>query len=78
MAAGLPCTGKTDLFFGWAGERNVAKAICGTCTEREPCAAGALARREPDGVWGGIDFGRAAELRVARAARRADMAGSAA
>lgn len=30
-----------------------AKAVCGRCTVREPCLAGALERREPWGVWGG-------------------------
>ena len=30
-----------------------AKAICSKCTVRTPCLDGALARREPWGVWGG-------------------------
>lgn len=30
-----------------------AKTICTECPVREPCLAGALARREPWGVWGG-------------------------
>jgi WhiB family transcriptional regulator, redox-sensing transcriptional regulator len=30
-----------------------AKAVCSKCTVREPCLSGALARREPWGVWGG-------------------------
>jgi WhiB family redox-sensing transcriptional regulator len=30
-----------------------AKAICSKCTVRTPCLEGALARREPWGVWGG-------------------------
>ena len=30
-----------------------AKAICSTCTSRVECLAGALARSEPWGVWGG-------------------------
>ncbi|MDP9386952.1 MAG: WhiB family transcriptional regulator [Actinomycetota bacterium] len=33
-----------------------AKVICSTCPVREPCLAGALARREPWGVWGGQLF----------------------
>jgi WhiB family redox-sensing transcriptional regulator len=33
-----------------------AKAICGTCDLLEPCLDGALARREPWGVWGGQLF----------------------
>ena len=30
-----------------------AKAFCQACPVREACLAGALARREPWGVWGG-------------------------
>ena len=30
-----------------------AKAICAECPVMAPCLAGALARREPWGVWGG-------------------------
>ena len=30
-----------------------AKAVCATCPLAAPCLAGALARREPWGVWGG-------------------------
>lgn len=30
-----------------------AKAICADCPVREPCLAGAVARREAWGVWGG-------------------------
>lgn len=33
-----------------------AKAVCATCPVREPCLEGALARREPWGVWGGQLF----------------------
>ncbi|MGH9150807.1 MAG: WhiB family transcriptional regulator [Acidimicrobiales bacterium] len=33
-----------------------AKCICADCPVREPCLAGALARREPWGVWGGQLF----------------------
>lgn len=33
-----------------------AKALCGTCPARDACLAGALARREPWGVWGGELF----------------------
>ncbi len=37
-----------------------AKAICATCPLQEPCLAGAVARREPWGVWGGEIFERGA------------------
>jgi len=33
-----------------------AKAICAMCPLVEPCFEGALARREPWGVWGGRLF----------------------
>lgn len=33
-----------------------AKAICGKCPLVEPCLDGAIARREPWGVWGGQLF----------------------
>lgn len=33
-----------------------AKAICNKCPVQEPCLEGALARREPWGVWGGQLF----------------------
>jgi WhiB family transcriptional regulator, redox-sensing transcriptional regulator len=33
-----------------------AKSICATCPLAEPCLEGAIARREPWGVWGGALF----------------------
>lgn len=43
-----------DLFFSeQLDDINVAKAFCQPCPVREACLAGALARREPWGVWGG-------------------------
>ncbi len=33
-----------------------AKSICAQCPALEPCLEGALARREPWGVWGGQLF----------------------
>jgi len=35
---------------------DVAKAICATCALVKPCLEGAIARREPAGVWGGQLF----------------------
>ncbi len=32
-----------------------AKAVCAGCAVRVRCGEDALARREPDGVWGGMD-----------------------
>ena len=34
----------------------LAKALCGECPVRAECLAGALAREEPWGVWGGQLF----------------------
>jgi hypothetical protein len=31
-----------------------AKALCALCPDRAACLAGALARDEPHGVWGGL------------------------
>lgn len=32
-----------------------AKAICASCSVREPCLEYALAIREPHGIWGGLN-----------------------
>jgi WhiB family redox-sensing transcriptional regulator len=46
-----------ELFFSEdLGDIARAKAICGLCPVAEPCLAGAVARREPWGVWGGQLF----------------------
>ena len=43
-----------DLFFAEAPvDVERAKALCIDCPVRTTCLAGALARREPWGVWGG-------------------------
>ena len=44
------------------GELERAKAQCADCPVREACLAGALARREPWGVWGGEIFERGAVI----------------
>ena len=47
----------TSLFFSdEIAEIELAKAICTTCPLMVPCLRGALARREPVGVWGGQLF----------------------
>ncbi|HTW09416.1 MAG TPA: WhiB family transcriptional regulator [Acidimicrobiales bacterium] len=47
----------TALFFSdEVPHIELAKAICSTCSLVEPCLQGALARREPAGVWGGQLF----------------------
>jgi WhiB family redox-sensing transcriptional regulator len=46
--------GLLDLFFSeQLDDIALAKAFCGECPVRLPCLQGALARREPWGVWGG-------------------------
>jgi hypothetical protein len=49
--------GLTALFFSdEIPDIAAAKAICRTCPLIEPCLQGAVARREPSGVWGGQLF----------------------
>ncbi len=46
-----------DLFFSeQLDDIAAAKAVCGECEVRVICLEGALARREPWGVWGGELF----------------------
>ncbi|MEU5498461.1 WhiB family transcriptional regulator [Streptomyces griseofuscus] len=33
----------------------IAKRVCARCPAITPCLEGALARREPVGIWGGLD-----------------------
>jgi len=50
-----PCTGRVEIFFSERPELvEQAQAICSGCSHRVPCAAGALARGESAGVWGGM------------------------
>lgn len=52
---GTPCaTADPDLWFAERpAELALAKSFCAPCPLRAACLAGALARREPWGVWGG-------------------------
>ena len=57
--ASLPCqvTGTLNLWFAEGGDDvERAKVMCAQCPLRVPCLDGALARREPWGVWGGEVF----------------------
>jgi WhiB family redox-sensing transcriptional regulator len=60
----LPCrSGDADLWFAEApAELERAKALCGACPIKAECLAGALAREEPWGVWGGEIFDRGAVI----------------
>lgn len=59
---GLPCRdGEADLWFAESpAELERAKALCRHCPVQAECLAGALARAEPWGVWGGQIFERGA------------------
>lgn len=54
-ATGLPChLVDPDIFFAEApAEIEFAKTLCVDCHAKAECLAGALARREACGVWGG-------------------------
>jgi WhiB family redox-sensing transcriptional regulator len=56
----LPCL-REDMQL-WFSEQpadlELAKAYCQPCPLRQPCLDGAVARREPHGVWGGEIFAR--------------------
>ncbi|MEJ2854176.1 MULTISPECIES: WhiB family transcriptional regulator [unclassified Saccharothrix] len=60
----LPCrTNNPDLWFADApAELEQAKAFCTTCPVIAECLAGAIARHEPWGVWGGEIFERGAVI----------------
>ena len=53
----LPCTDDPELFFAESPQDvECAKALCRGCPARIACLAGAVARSEPWGVWGGELF----------------------
>jgi len=55
--AELPCRDDPELFFAESPEDvEFAKSLCGSCAVRMVCLAGAIARAEPWGVWGGELF----------------------
>ncbi|GAA1349618.1 WhiB family transcriptional regulator [Saccharothrix algeriensis] len=60
----LPCrTNNPDLWFADApAELEEAKKFCAACPVIAECLAGALARHEPWGVWGGEIFERGAVI----------------
>jgi len=74
--ASLPCRKHDpDLWFADDPTRLAfAQQLCGDCPVRAQCLAGALARREPCGVWGGqlVDRGRIIRKRSRSRQRNAD------
>ena len=55
----LPCRRDPDLWFAESpADLERAKIQCADCPVRQQCLAGALARNEPWGVWGGEIFER--------------------
>lgn len=65
-----------DLFFSDdANDIDRAKAICRTCPLMEPCLAGATARQEFSGVWGGqlFRFGHVLAVKRNRGRPRRDL-----
>ncbi|MBO0823976.1 MAG: WhiB family transcriptional regulator [Actinobacteria bacterium] len=55
--AELPCRNDPELFFAESPDDvEFAKSLCGGCAVRAACLAGAIARAEPWGVWGGELF----------------------
>lgn len=56
----LPCRVENpELWFAETpADLELAKSHCGRCPVRDACLQGALARREPWGVWGGELFER--------------------
>jgi WhiB family redox-sensing transcriptional regulator len=61
-AADIPCQ-RFDAALWFAenpADVDLAKALCAECPVRSQCLAGAVARKEPWGVWGGELFVRGA------------------
>ena len=57
MTAELPCRDDPELFFAESPDDvEFAKSLCRSCAVRTACLAGAIARGEPWGVWGGELF----------------------
>ena len=56
-AAEAACKGgKGSLFYAESeNDERKAKAICSLCSVRVQCLEFAIASREPDGIWGGLN-----------------------
>lgn len=68
LTAALPCQDdQGDLFFSERpADLEAAKELCTQCPFRRECLEGALARREPWGVWGGAIFSGGETIAVKR------------
>lgn len=80
LAERTPChEGDPELWFAESpADVEAAKALCGPCPVRAACLAGALARREPWGVWGGELFVKGAVIARKRPRGRPTKADAAA
>lgn len=54
------CRGQLELMYD--GPEYAALAVCDGCEVRSECLAAALARKEPDGVWGGFTAAERAQI----------------
>ena len=65
MPADLPCQTRPELYFAdTQAVLEVARDLCAGCLVQGLCLAGAVERREPHGVWGGLnEFERRQVLR---------------
>lgn len=52
------CAGlDVNIFFpAWKSDEHVAKGICDACPVSQDCLTYAIAAREPDGIWGGLNY----------------------
>ncbi|MFD0209189.1 WhiB family transcriptional regulator [Streptomyces hirsutus] len=57
-------------------DRAEAKRVCSHCPARTPCLHAALERREPTGVWGGLDSGERDALILPPTAQTGEEAAS--
>ncbi|MHA6798615.1 WhiB family transcriptional regulator [Bounagaea algeriensis] len=63
----LPCRADPDLWFAETPrDLEKAKTLCADCPIKAECLAGALARGEPWGVWGGEIFDQGAVIQRKR------------
>jgi hypothetical protein len=65
-----PCVGRVDIFFPSTSkntpEIKEAKDLCYQCPIQKQCFLDALNSSEYNGIWGGVNFSRNAELRKAK------------